>query len=45
MFPMINPFSDIPGISGMSSVTISVYDGLELSVAVKLTVWGRLPIP
>ncbi|MDG1291601.1 MAG: hypothetical protein P8I34_00295 [Flavobacteriaceae bacterium] len=42
---MIILLSDIPDISGMSSVTVSVYNGLELSIAVKLKVCGKSPIP
>ena len=45
ILPTNIPLSVIPGISGISSTVISVFNGFELSTAVKLTVCGKLPKP
>ena len=45
MFPMTMPFSETPCKAGISFVLVGVYAGLLLSVALKVTVWGKSPIP
>ena len=45
MLPISKPLTETSGISGISSVVVSVNDGLDISLTVNITQRVKFPIP